>query len=261
MSIHPKYTCNSCTKTYVHKYNYDRHVVCCEFFQKTTSHRQHDAEYIESPPDIHVLYQLMKELAVRVTKVEKENIQLKQQLMKRSKINIVDWLNKLHIDNQPKQSLTEWFKQSVLPNVHLHLDSVYTHDLVSGIVATWILALSKVDGESPIKAYETRSNTFYVYEQTESGPPTWSVFTSILFDKHINHICTQFLIDFKNYWYDKNKDKINEDEQLTNTYVNYYQKILGGPRSTTEYICQKVRQQLYTSTKKAFTQAVEIEFT
>jgi hypothetical protein len=73
-------------------------------------------------------------------------------------------------------------------------------------------------------------------------------------------VCKQFVVDFKNYWYDKNEDKINEDEKWTNMYVDYYQKILGGSRITTDGICQKVRQQLYVIMKEAFTHAVEIDF-
>ena len=260
MSTSSGYTCSSCTKTYTYKYNYDRHVACCEFFNKTLLQHQHEIDAVESTPDIHSLYQLVKELAVRVTKVEKENAQLKQQLSKRCKVNIMEWLNKLPVDKQPSQLFTDWVRHSVLTNVHLQLEGVYSNDLVSGIISTWKTALSASDGEVPLKAFETRANTFYVYDKNADGSPTWTILTSAAFDIQLRMVCRQFVVDFKKYWYDKNEDKINEDETWTNMYVDYYQKILGGSRTTTEGICQKVRQQLYVIMKQAFTHAVEIDF-
>jgi hypothetical protein len=220
---------------------------------------EHDVESREPPPDIHGLYELVKELGIRVLKVEKENTQLKQCLMKRSKINIVEWLNKQHTDQQPSQRFAEWFNSTVLMQVHLHLDGVYTHDLVSGIVSTWETAVTHTDGESPIKAFETRANTFYMYDMID-GALGWSVMTTDMLDNYIKQICKQFLVDFKHYWYDENENKIKEDEKWTNMYVTYYQKILGGSRITTDGICQKVRQQLYRTLKKTFTQPIVVDF-
>ena len=260
MSTTSGYTCASCTKTYTYKHNYDRHVACCEFFNKTLLQHQHEIDAVESTPDINNLYQLVKELAVRVTKVEKENAQLKQQLSKRCKVNIMEWLNKLPADRQPTQLFSDWVKHSVLTNVHLHLECVYSNDLVSGIISTWKTSLSASHGEVPLKAFETRANTFYVYDKGGHGSPTWTILAPAAFDNQLRMVCRQFVVDFKKYWYDKNQDKINEDETWTNMYVDYYQKILGGARSTTEAICQKVRQQLYVIMKQAFTNAVEIDF-
>ena len=260
MSTTSGYTCTSCTKTYTYKHNYERHVVCCEFFNKTLLQHQHEIDAVESTPDINSLYHLVKELAVRVTKVEKENAQLKQQLSKRCKINIMEWLNKLPTDRQPTQLFSDWVRNSVLTNVHLQLDCVYSNDLVSGIISTLKTALSETHGEIPIKAFETRANTFYAYDKGADGSPTWTLLTPAVFDIQLRMVCKQFVVDFKNYWYDKNEDKIREDEKWTNMYVDYYQRILGGSRITTEGICQKVRQQLYVIMKQAFTHAVEIDF-
>ena len=80
-------------------------------------------------------------------------------------------------------------------------------------------------------------------------------------DNQLKRICKQFLIDFKNNWYDKHEDKINTDEKLTNLYVKYYQRIFGGSRITTEVICQRVRQQLYKSIKQCVSHAIYIDYT
>jgi hypothetical protein len=260
MATKSGYTCTLCAKKYIQKYTYDRHVVCCEFFNKTVRHHEYEAETMETPPDINSLYNLVKELAFRVTKLEKENVQLKLQLSKRCKVNIIDWLNKLHTDKQPKQLFSQWVSDSVLPNVHSQLDCVYSNDLVSGIVSTWMFALSQLHSEAPIKAFETRTNTFYVYEPNDEGIPKWVVLTAVTFDIFLRRICKQFVVDFKTHWFDKNEAKITDDEHWANLYVDYYQKILGGSKITTEGIYQKVRQQLYATLKKSITQTVEVDF-
>lgn len=254
------YSCKSCAKVYTHKYNYERHIVCCEFFNKTLHDHEYEAESIELPPDTYSLYQLVKELAVRVTKVEKENAQLKQQLSRRNKVNVLDYLNKLPKEHRPEQSFTYWFENNVLPAVHLQLEDVYSNGLISGIVSTWKSALSCSGKILPIKAFDNRVNTFYVYEEEDNGVFTWSILTAALFDKHLRRVCKQFIVDFKQHWFDKNEEKINEDEKWTNMYVDYYQKILGGSRNTTEGICQKVRHQLYTHIKVAFIPSIEVNF-
>jgi hypothetical protein len=172
----------------------------------------------------------------------------------------LDWLNKQHVDKQPGQCFAEWFKTAVLTTVHSQLDCVYTHNLVSGIVSTWKTAVTHMDSECPIQAFETRTNTFYIYDKLESGMYAWTVMTNEVLDSYIKRVCTQFLVDFKHHWYDENEDKIKEDEKWTNMYVNYYQKILGGSQNTTNGICQKVRQQLYIDLKKSIAQPIEVDF-
>jgi len=255
------YVCNSCAKTYTYKHNYDRHVVCCEFFNKTLRQHEHEMESCEAPPNMYVLYQLVKELAVRVSKVENENIQLKQQLAKRNKVNILDWLNKMPTEKQPTQVYIQWLRDVVLKNVYLQLEHVYSNDLISGMVSIWMFALSKTDGNAPIKAFENRPNTFYIYETSENGEYNWSMLTTAILDKHLKHVCKQFVIDFKTHWYDTHAEQIKEDEKWTNMYVDYHQKILGGTRYTTDGICQKVRQQLYIAMKVPLAQTIDIDFT
>ena len=256
-----QYICKTCTKTYKHKYNYDRHIACCKFFQKSIQEYEDEMDSVEILPDMQSMFKLVQELACRVNRIEKENTHLKQKLSKRNKINVLDWLNKLPIDKIPNKSFTDWINDVVLKNVYLHLDSVYTNDLITGIMSTWKLSIDESVENIPLKAFDNRINIFYKYDIGPTGEYSWMTLTNEEMDVQLKKICKQFLIDFKNYWYDKNEDKINTDEQWTNLYVKYYQRILGGSRITTEVICQRVRQQLYKSMKQGVSHAIEIDYT
>jgi hypothetical protein len=256
-----QYICKTCTKTYKHKYNYDRHIACCKFFQKSIQEYEDEMDSVEIIPDMQSMFKLVQELACKVNRIEKENNQLKQKLSKRNKINVLDWLNKLPIDKIPNKSFTDWIKDVVLTNVYLHLDNVYTNDLITGIMSTWHFSIDESNENIPLKAFDNRINIFYKYDIDPNGKNCWMILTNEEMDNQLKKICKQFLIDFKNHWYDKHEDKINTDEKWTNMYVKYHQRILGGSRITTEVICQRVRQQLYKSIKQGVSHAIEIDYT
>ena len=256
-----QYVCKTCTKTYKYKYNYDRHVACCKFFQKSIQDYEQEFDSVEVLPDMQSMFKLVQELAYKVNRIEKENNQLKQKLSKRNKINVLDWLNKLPIDKIPNKSFTDWINDVVLKNVYLHLDSVYTNDLITGIMSTWHLSIDESNENIPLKAFDNRINIFYKYDIGPTGDYCWMILTNDDMDNQLKKICKQFRIDFKNHWYDKHEDKINTDEKWTNMYVKYYQRILGGSRITTEVICQRIRQQLYKSMKQGVSHAIEIDYT
>lgn len=255
-----QYKCQSCSKTYIYKYNYERHIACCKFFQKSIRQQEQELDSVELIPDTHSMFKLVQELAFRVKKLEKDNIQLKQQLSKRSKINIIDWLNNLPKEKQPLKPYSGWVQNNVLQNVNLHLNCVYTNDLIAGIISTLKLSINNYQDIVPIKAFENRSNIFYKYDSDENGNHCWTLLTPEELDIQLKTICKQFLVDFKYYWYDKNEVKIQDDEKWTDMYVKYYQKILGGSKITTDGICQKVRNQLYTCIKESCSQIIELDF-
>lgn len=256
-----QYICKTCTKTYKYKYNYDRHTACCKFFQKSMQDYEQEMDAVDVIPDMQSMFKLVQELACRVNRIEKENTQLKQKLSKRNKINVLVWLNELPVDKTPNKSFTDWVNDVVLKNVYLQLDNVYTNDLITGIMSTWQLSIDESTENLPLNAFDNRINIFYKYDVGPTGNRCWMILTNEEMDNQIKKICKQFLIDFKNYWYDKHADKINTDEQWTNLYVKYYQRILGGSRITTDAICQRVRQQLYKSMKQGVSHAIEIDYT
>ena len=47
-----QYICKTCTKTYKYKYNYDRHVACCKFFQKSIQDYEQEMDSVDVLSDM-----------------------------------------------------------------------------------------------------------------------------------------------------------------------------------------------------------------
>jgi hypothetical protein len=45
-----------------------------------------------------------------------------------------------------------------------------------------------------------------------------------------------------------------------NMYINYYQKILGESKNTTDEMCQKIRHQIYLLIKQKVNNIIDINF-
>jgi len=259
MSNKITYNCNVCTRAYMQKYNYDRHIICCEFLHKSRQEQENEIDLSEPPPSLHSMYRLVQELAFKVDKVEQENTILKQRLQQRRKVNVLEWLNKQPGEIQPKMGFMDWVEQHLLSNVHAHLSTVYSDNLIEGVVKLWKAAFD-VGLTVPIKLFDNRPSSIYLYTENEAGDHTWSHTTPDVLDKQLKRIFRRFIADFKTHWYLKHVDKINEDESYTNMYVNYYQKVLGGSKNTTNESCQKIRHQLYLLIKQNVNNVIDINF-
>ena len=65
-----KYSCNYCMREYKEKYNYDRHIGFCEFSHKSMKERESEIEAFDKPPSVNELFHYIKEISVRVDKLE-----------------------------------------------------------------------------------------------------------------------------------------------------------------------------------------------
>jgi hypothetical protein len=156
-------------------------------------------------------------------KLEKENSKLRQYSKKR--INIVDWLN--DSKTQPDICFDEWITTNVLTLVSKCLDTVYNNNLLEGLKHLFTTILENKIDILPIRCFDNKPNTFYIYETIENQSK-WSIITTKEFDRQLNKIGNQFILEFKNNWYLLHREKIETDENYKDMYINYYQKILGG---------------------------------
>jgi hypothetical protein len=221
--------------------------------------QENEVEMSEPPPSLQNMYRLLQELAFKVNKVEKENTILKQRLQQRCKVNVLEWLNKQPTEIQPKITFEDWVEQELLSNVHAHLSTVYSNNLIMGVVDLWKEAIG-AGLTVPIKLFDNRPSSIYLYTTNESGVHTWIQATPAILDKQIKRIFRQFVAKFKTNWYDKHVNKIHVDEEYTNMYIKYYQKILGESKYTTDETCQKIRHQLYLLIKQKVNNVIDINF-
>ena len=197
----------------------------------------------------------MQEMAIRIDKLETENAKLKRTQSKKQKISIIEWLNNSTQLVQPDTDFDNWITTYVFSLIPQFLDTVYTRDLLAGINALFNFAVANMPSDkSPIRTFDNKPNTFYIYYKDRHDAscvdPKWVIIYSIDFDKYLDKISRQFIVEFVRCWYNVHKERVETDEKYKDTYIEYYQKILGGNKMTDEIRFPRIRHALYTAIKQ-----------
>ena len=250
----PKYSCPYCKNTYAQKYNYDRHIPCCEFFYKSKKAITENIDlFAEKIPSQAEMFHLMQHMMVRIDKLEQENQQLKR--FQKQKINILEWLNKSA--TSLNVTVQTWIKTEILPMVKTHLDVVFKTDLL----ATLKEILEKTTATTkpiPICCFDNKQGTFYVFKKNNPNEPAqWNQIQNQELDKYLSAISHQFLLEFNNTWCKENEQKIESNEDYKEMYRMYFQKILGGDETTRN---KRLREHLYKTLKQEIKAIKEYEF-
>jgi hypothetical protein len=243
------YRCQNCNKTYREKFNYDRHFLCCDFFHKSCRERKNEID-IENDhlPDPRQMYSLIQDMVLRIDKLEKEN--KKYRNMQKNKINIIDWLNAK--TSKPPILFSKWIAETVFPNIKENLETVFTTDLMTGILKSFDKAIEMTkESDLPICTFDIKNLTFYVFDnQPGQEIPSWFKISNTDFENYLAKIDHQFLVDFNKNWYVINKDKMETDESFKDKYICYHKSILGGDRMSDQTRYNKIRHKLYEKLKK-----------
>lgn len=254
--------CGFCSREYKEKFNYERHTTYCEFITKSKREQINELEVLDEPlPSTRQLYQWMQAMAIRINKLEKENAKLKQ--LQKRKIDIIDWLNNSN-QSKPPTTFTLWITTTVFPKIHTVLEKVYETDLINAITTLFDVVFDDTS-VVPIRAFESKNNTFYVFEtpstfdQESFGEAKWMSITSIQFDKELARIFHHFIVEFVRTWYTPNESRIEQEETYKDKYINYYQKILGGNKLSEEAQFQRIRQNLYSKIKENVKSIIEYD--
>jgi len=251
------YKCKYCFTSYKEKFNYDRHVGFCEFSFKSTKEIENEIEAFDKTPTITELFSYVKELSVRVIKLEKENNQLKQFASKqRKRIDVLDWLNNRY-DCIPETDFTNWMTS--LP-VETYLEQVFEYDLLTALLKCFDALFENLD-KLPIRAFSQKSNIFYVYDKytvDNEEKLGWQQIPNKQLDKWFSFVAQKMITEFKN-WYEQNKTRIDSDEQAREQYYDNFQKVLGGKMSDSTRN-HRLRQACYTKLKMNLKNVVEFEF-
>jgi len=203
------------------------------------------------------LFDYVKTLATRIDKLEKENEQLKRCSFqnKKKKMDIVESLNESDI--KPPIIFRDWVERL---DYKKFIDTVFTSDLLTGMIELFeygVDNISILDYEQlPLRAFNQKQNLFYIFdtEETNNGNkdsnPKWIAFSNNDFDKWFMYIGKRFLIEFKT-WFDSHEELIKTDDNMSNKYVEYLQKTLGGQRMTDEGRNQRLKQHVFKSIKQS----------
>jgi hypothetical protein len=243
------YVCCHCSREYKEKFNYDRHIQCCEFLNKPRREQENEIDAYEKTPTPKEMFRLIQELSLRINKLERENAELKQ--YHRKKMNIMDWLNK---NRKPNVTLEAW-KESIFNNIKDNLETVYKNDLLTGIIE---VLNSTINNEEvmPICAFDIKQNTLYTFDNEKN---TWEILEHSEFDKLIGRISHNFLVEFNRCWCMVHKERIERDDTYKELYIEYYKKILGGDRLTNESRSNRIRQAFYMKLKRTVKNMIDVE--
>jgi len=253
------YQCCFCKREYKEKFNYDRHTVCCEFLSKSRREQRAEIDAIERIPTHKEMYLLIQELALRNEKLEKEVAKLKH--VQKQKLNIGEWLNSPQsAKTNPEICFGDWLSRIVFKKIPDVLETVYQNNLTVGMTKLFENVLNQIN--LPIRAFENKNNTFYVFEKTLDGESTWKILSTSDLNAVFEKISHQFIVQFKNHWFLPNQHRVEKDESYKDLYINYYQRILGGNEKISEdgrY--HKLRLFMYGKIKQNIKQIIEYDFT
>jgi len=251
-----KYNCKYCGNGYKEKFNYDRHVGFCEFSFKSLREIESDIESYDKTPTFGELFQYVKELSVRVIKLEKENQQLKQYVCKQKKqIDVLDWLNTRY-DCVPGMDFTNWMTNLPIDD---YLEQVFEYDLLTAMMKCFDDHFKNLE-EIPIRAFTKKNAEFYIYDTSADCSEKTKKWLKILnkqLDKWFSYLSQKLVAAFKN-WYESNKELIDTNEQTKEKYFDYFQKVLGGKMTDTTRN-HRLRQYLFTKLKQNLNNIVELE--
>jgi hypothetical protein len=256
--------CQHCNHIFKLKFNFDRHISFCEFSHKSVKEREFDIDAAdEKIPSYNEIFKFVKELSLRITKLEKDNTKLKSALNReKRKIDVLDYLNNSNI--VPTMSFSNWISSL---DIRSKLETVFYDDLSSGIFQLFEDGVNNIsihcNENLPLRAFSTKNNTFYVYDNVSSDKEEpiykWLQFSDKSFNEYLKYLSKCFIREFK-IWCDENKRFIDDlnNEHFQKKYLSYFEKILGGKMDENTRF-HRIKSAIYNKIKQNM-KNVEYEF-
>lgn len=192
----------------------------------------------------------------RVNTLEKENSSLKNGIVLKRKIDVLDWLNN-EFDLFPKMTFQKWILSLQYDK---SIQTVFREGLIPGIIQVLDNGINDVSLKDslylPIRVFCQKQNLFYVYDIDYANPDKetkWLLLSNADLDKWITIMCNKFLAEFQK-WFKENEVMIQTNEKMNDTYVLYFKRTLGDKRITEEVRNQRVKQHIIKSIKQSHKQ-------
>jgi hypothetical protein len=243
-----KYECGYCNKSYKKQTLYHKHVILCEILRKSIIERKNENEKIDNTPSIPELFDIIKSLVIRHDQLEKKIEKMSTWVNSaKKKLNVIEWLNEHKKLSQP---FKEWLIALKLTKEDMEL--VFNYNFAEGMRFIIQKYFQQMDDLLPIKAFEQKDNTFYVF--TETG---WEIMKPEQFEFLFNTL-TKGLINQLKLWQDENRHRICSNG-FTEIYVANVKKITGGDLSKEQQYL-KVKRALYTNLKINIRNVIQYDF-
>ena len=223
---------------------------CSKVYQRDSAFQKHKLVCVKNTNDIENLNikEIVLELIKKNQKLENDILELQRWVnTKKKKIIIIDWLNE---NVKPDFIFSEFIENINIEDYEL--DIIFESNIIDGIVEIINNYLERCD-IYPVKAFEQKDNTLYIY--TENG---WKILTNDNYLIIISNIYKNIMSAFKK-WQDKNESRLYTNE-FSEKYVKYVKKIMGGDISI-ERQRSKIHRNLYKAIKLDLNTTIEYEFT
>ena len=220
--------CPHCSRTFVRKHNFDKHLESCKFIIKKECELKSDLEDRVDIPEYKDLYNFVINLSLRIKKLEDENNRLKSRIFK---LQPLEWLNE---NKNVSINFDIWYKTF---NVSEFLSTVFSVDLNTAVVSC---ICSYVNDDSPLFCFDNKKTQFYVFNNDE-----WSNISTQSIDLFINHIANLFIVEFTTFI--ENNDYLINNPKYIDQYISYQNKIYGSTNLISRN--QKIKSLLYEKIK------------
>lgn len=244
------HVCLSCSTEFKYKKQYNEHTLCCSFIKDRAKERNTNMDLVDDRiPTDRMMYELVKNLALKCDRLEKEVEDLRRIARKeKKKIDILDYLRQNQV---PAKNYQQWMKEiEVTPK---YLEIVFENNIITGVsklVEDYISGFT--NDQLPLAAFSHKSGQIYIYK--ESWALSQSETINILFDI----LSTRFLIAYSQ-WESENPDLKRENEETEKLKMQYKRKILGTYISDdTKY--KKFSTHIYDCLKQGIRTITEYEF-
>lgn len=244
------YKCPHCPLSYKRKLYYDRHILICDILSKTKKEREQELEEHADTPTMRVMYDLLLEMTLKYSKMEKKVEELTKWVeTKKKKIHVVEWLN----TNYPDAiKFIDWYKSINLDRKHLEL--IFKYDFVTGFMYIFqeLLPLEQ-EADLPIKAFDQKDGALFICN--DEGK--WCAMDSKVLEQFVSYISRLIMGEFVK-WQNENMDKM-KDEEFSDVYTKNIQKVIGANYSM-EQLSMKMKRELYKYLKMNLRNILQYEF-
>ena len=157
--------CQYCSKSYKSATSYKNHLAFCEFQYKSI-HSTYDSNY---SPNIHLMFDFMQHMMVKIQSLEEDNAILKRHLSnKMKKVNVIQWLNN---NIKTELSLNDWIKSISLRK---YVGKIFEHDIPTAMCNLFDDNIH----HCPLKTVINKKSQFYLYDNNNGRFMISIAFTS-----------------------------------------------------------------------------------
>ena len=251
-----KYTncCVHCGKSYTRKISLEKHTILCGIVHMTKREKQIEEEETTNLPSQQQLYKMLLEIAHRYNVLEEKVNEIQKWTdKKKTKINIINWLNS-NTSLIPQNEFNEYMNHIIVKEEDIHYLMDTNNTIIQTINKTLEDNINK-DKKNiiPIFCFTQKQNIFYVYSNNK-----WRECEKSELIHFMNHLHRKFVKQLFE-WYTNNKTMIQNNDSYAEIYNKTTLKLMSADFRQ-DNILTKIKTGLFNHLKYDLKNVLEYEF-